>query len=112
MIRARLLVRPEARASLWRKVVGIMVVQCKPALMSSRMIAVVSCASWEVVGLADDLARIGATSELVVGFMDVQWTHATHGSLGQRHRERDLLSEVPSPAFLEDFCGELNQQRM
>lgn len=89
-----------------------MVVQCKPALMSSRMIAVVSCASWEVVGLADDLARIGATSELVVGFMDVQWTHATHGSLGQRHRERDLLSEVPSPAFLEDFCGELNQQRM
>jgi hypothetical protein len=48
--------------------------------MSSRMIAVVSCASWEVVGLADDLARIGATSELVVGFMDVQWTHATHGT--------------------------------
>lgn len=80
--------------------------------MSSRMIAVVSCASWEVVGLADDLARIGATSELVVvGFHGCAvdtcdtWDRDTgNGICCQRCR--------PSPAFLEDFCGERNQQRM
>jgi hypothetical protein len=57
--------------------------------------------AWLMILHGFGLLRSGWVSLIIDG---QHWKHAT-----ETPAERDMLSEVPAPAFLEDFCGKLNQ---